>query len=169
MKENGFLRFFVTRTIGQKEKKVLGLLRQETPRYIIIAILNCCGLSSKELCQLLNKSPSTINFHIKRLLRNDIIEICPVGTGFVQKSSSNVFIERNIVGRETVYQLKEPYLIEKLIIMHKDSLLDGVTKDVFDSIRDWHNGNIKNLITLDKSTDRLLEKLFDIFPPPYYI
>ena len=91
----------------------------------------------------------------------------------IQKCSSSVFIERNIVGREIVYQLKEPYKIKKLIILYEDSLLDGISREVFESIRNPHSdlytGKIQKIITLDKSMDRLFEKLFDIFPPMYYI
>jgi DNA-binding transcriptional ArsR family regulator len=175
MKENGYLRFFVNNAVGNNEKKVLSLLRQKTPRHIVISLLSLCGLSSKELCQLLNKSPSTINFHIKILLKNNIIEKCPItpaGKELVQRSSSMVFIERNIVGREIVYQLKEPYQIKKLIIMHENSLLDGISKEVFATMRnrhcDWYDGKMQKVITTDNSIKRLIESVYDIFPHPYH-
>jgi len=170
MKEKGYARYFIARAVGNNEKKVLSLLRQKTPRHIIIAIMSCYGLSSKELCQMLNKSPSTMNFHIKKLIENDIIEVCLAGKGFVQRKTHRIIIERDIVGREIVYRLKDANWVEKVIIMYRNSLLDEIEKDLFDNIDNWDNEKIPRRIrTLDYSINTSLEKFFEIFPHPYHV
>jgi len=70
-KEDGYLRFFVIHTVSNGDKKVLGILRQKTARHIVLVALYEIAVSQKEICDFLQKSPSTINFHIKNLLKNN--------------------------------------------------------------------------------------------------
>ena len=169
-KENGYSRYFIAKAVGNNQKILLGLLRQKTPRYIIIGIMSCLGLSSKELCQLLGKSPATINFHLQKLIKNEIIELCPNENGIVFRKKPNIYIERQLARRELVYRLVDPVWIEKVIIMHKNSILDEIDKGIFESINNWcDNGIPKKVVTLDNSINRSLESLFDIFPNPYCV
>jgi len=61
------MRFFIKYKAGKKEKEIINLLRQETPRHIIFFMLNNSVSSQIELSKELNKNPAAIYFHLKKL------------------------------------------------------------------------------------------------------
>jgi DNA-binding transcriptional ArsR family regulator len=87
----------------------------------------------------LHKHPSTVNFHLKKLL--DI--------GLVEKVK---------IGRKMKYKIKDENLIWSLFIKYKDTL----SIKSIDLYLVWHNNAIVNI------GDRVLNVLWDVFPHPYH-
>src|SRR5690348_8748672 len=69
----GFRRYFVTRTVGRHEKKLLGALRHDAPRRIVLALLDRPEQSHKELQQAMGLAGSTLSFHLQRLVASEVI------------------------------------------------------------------------------------------------
>lgn len=74
-KEKGSTRFYIKGQIGSFDKKYISILRQEIPLKIILYLLQNPCSRHKDLIQQFNLSPSTISYHIKKLVKNNIIEI----------------------------------------------------------------------------------------------
>ena len=66
-KDGRYTRYFVSRKMGVQDKQTISLLRQATPRNIVLFLLLHPRALHKEVCQEIKKSPSTISFHIKKL------------------------------------------------------------------------------------------------------
>lgn len=183
--EDGYKRYFVTNKLGKKEKEILNLLRQEVPRNIIIYHMFFIISSQAELSKALEKHPSTIGFHLKKLKDLGILK-----SGWSHNSKiilkKNIIITRNKVGSEIIYYLSENelfYMIYNLFIIYKDSLPN---QDFMNEILNFVN----DLVYLDKSEKKIMirewlpnkkinnpniivnktiEMLYDIFPHPYHL
>ena len=172
-KEDGFLRLFATHTVSNGDKKQFSYLRQKTTRNIILIILYNIAASQREICDALEKSPSTINFHINKLVENKVIELAPCKKGIIPLScvTRPYKIQKDLTGREIVFRLTDPFTIYRLFNEYKDTLLDEETKIILDGI----NYSIEIGITKLKfgvygtsSYDQHIEYLFEIFPHPYH-
>jgi predicted transcriptional regulator len=73
-KETGYKRLYAKGKIGTKEKKYLFILRQKTLLNIVIQLLREGNLKHKEILDNVDVSPSTLSYHLKKLIKSDIIE-----------------------------------------------------------------------------------------------
>jgi len=104
-KDGNSLRYFLT-DIQSENRKLLGLLRQDSIRKIILFILTKKDVHHEDIVRFVNLSPSTVSWHIKKLLRNEIIT-------------------RVKVGRKTTYKLLiQEEEIVRLLISYNESFLD---------------------------------------------
>jgi len=166
--ENGYLRFFIAQTVGNGDKKLLAFLRQKTTRDILLSLQWCIGLTLSELSQFLEKSPSTINFHLNRLIENHIVVTAPVINGVIYRRNSKDIIDRKLIGREVVYLLKDPAEIYRMFTTYKKSILDEITIKIFEEIYP-SPPFFRRYIPLNHSMDRFINQFFEIFPHPYHI
>jgi len=74
-KETGSTRFYIKGQTGVFDKKYISLLRQEILLKIVLYLLQHPYSKHKELIQQFNLAPSTISYHLKKLITNDIIKI----------------------------------------------------------------------------------------------
>jgi DNA-binding MarR family transcriptional regulator len=65
--------YYVKSISGNKNELVLAILQQETPRAIIMCLLEFPGLSQKEISQSLGLSIPTIKWHISKLFEMNLI------------------------------------------------------------------------------------------------
>jgi DNA-binding MarR family transcriptional regulator len=65
--------YYVKSVFGNRNELVLAILQQETPREIIICLLEFPGLSQKEISQNLGLSIPTIKWHISKLFEMKLI------------------------------------------------------------------------------------------------
>jgi len=107
--EERYTRYYIANKVGKTDKKILNLLRQTVPREIIIFLLLHPYPSQIKISRNLGKHPTTISFHLKKLMNVDIIETIPNGN-------------------ETIYRMKNPQHIYDLLIIYGESLL-GDTAD----------------------------------------
>ena len=73
-KETGYKRLYAKGKIGAKDKKYLFILRQKTLMSIVLQLLKEGNLKHKEILDTIDVSPSTLSYHLKKLIKNDIIE-----------------------------------------------------------------------------------------------
>jgi len=103
--EERYTRYYIANKIGKTDKKILHLLRQTVPREIIIFLLLHPDSLQKKISKNLKKHPTTISFHLNKLMNIDIIETIPNGN-------------------ETIYRIKNPQHISDLLIKYGKSLFD---------------------------------------------
>lgn len=65
--------YYIKSISGNRNELVLAILQQETPRAIIICLLEFPGLSQKEISQNLGLSVPTIKWHISKLFEMKLI------------------------------------------------------------------------------------------------
>jgi len=171
-----YKRFYVKKTVGKKEKEILNLLRQETPRRIIMLFLTPGPgkifidketqkrelskasaykkiYSKNELINLtkywtgpygkyfhLKKHPSTVGFHIKKLLE----------LGLIEKVN---------IGKRYKFKLKDEDMLWSLLIKYKDNL----SIKAIDLYLSWQDE------ALEEAGENILDNLYDVFPNPYHI
>jgi len=176
--DSSYSRLFIADEIGTNDQKILNIIRQKIPRYIILVLHMWIALTQKELSEYLEKHPTTIEYHLKKLLSRGIIEFAPVKDGITLTNIPNKNLDRKPVHNEVLYRLKDPYLVDKLLINYKRSLFkDKIFRDLMehtDRVNDLYvkdRGNIKYKYfkTLKHYEDNLSEMLSDIFPHPYHI
>jgi DNA-binding transcriptional ArsR family regulator len=102
-----YTRYFATGELSRRDKDVLAVLRQKVPRQIAAHLLLEPGSSHGALLTKFQLAPSTLSFHLKKL----------VTTGIVQQEKA---------GRENLYRVVEPELVSRVLIQHRESFFDDV-------------------------------------------
>ncbi len=117
-KEGNNLRYF-PREFHSGNKKVMGLLRQESMRKIMLFLLTHNQPNHEEIVDYVGLSPSTVSWHLKKLEEEQVI-----------KSTK--------AGRKTFYALlTEKSAIMNLLITYQESFFDALVDNV---IKTWEMG-----------------------------
>ena len=95
-----YAQYYASGKVGEKDKKLLSVLRHKAPRKIIIFLLLNSFSFHRDICDHLGLAPSTTSFHLKKLVDLDLIN-------------------RSESGRETIYKINEPEYISDLIITYE--------------------------------------------------
>jgi DNA-binding transcriptional ArsR family regulator len=158
----------VIHSISNGDKKLLGYLRQEPTRNILLSLQWCLGLTLSELSEFLEKSPSTVSFHLKKLTDNGIVVPAPIKNGVIYRHNRNNMFDRGIVGREIIYTLKDPFAVYRAFTIYKKSILNKTTMEIFETIYS-STSKLKRYRPINYSIDTFFEDLlFDVFPHPYH-
>lgn len=112
-----YTRYFATGDLSRRDKDILAVLRQKVPRQIAAYLLLTPESSHGALLTKFALAPSTLSFHIKKL----------VGAGIISQEK---------VGRENLYRVVEPELVSRVLIQHRASFFD----DVIDRFADVWQG-----------------------------
>ncbi len=113
VKDAGYSRYFPTRPPGaetgvdrltSQEKRVLGLLRQPMPLRIIVFLLAAGRAQHRELCAHLGCAPSTLTYHMQRLVVQQVVSQVTAGEG---KGFS--LVDRRGVARLLMLYRPEPF------------------------------------------------------------
>lgn len=72
-KEGRYKRYYTEGKVGSRDKKVLAFLRKDVPRRIIMHIMLNPGARHRDLKSELDVSGSTLSFHIKKMIRKEVI------------------------------------------------------------------------------------------------
>src|SRR3989344_2436686 len=84
-----------------KNKKLLGLLRQKSVREIVLFILAHSDCNHEQIVQTVKVSPSTVSWHLKKLIENKIITYVKIG----RKTNYKLLIdEEDIIKLLTIYK-----------------------------------------------------------------
>ncbi|MFA5862585.1 MAG: helix-turn-helix domain-containing protein [Candidatus Thermoplasmatota archaeon] len=102
-----FTRYFVTGGLSRQEKDVLAVLRQKVPRQIAAHLLLTPGSTHGQLLTKFDLSPSTLSFHLKKLVTRSIVT-------------------QEKAGRENLYRVNDPDLVARVLIAHRESFFDDV-------------------------------------------
>lgn len=165
-----FVRYFAAKKTGNKDKKLLNIIRNDTTRHVILVILHYICASQIDISKELEKHPTTIGPHIKKLIDLEIIETAPVGEGVVYRLRDNCVIERKPIGNEIIYRIKQPKIVYDVLMTYKNTLLDrGLTKITLEMIDYYSSEGMPEKMKSSKKYIKDLEKtLYDIFPHPYH-
>ena len=169
---NGYARYYVKNIVGRVDKEILDLLRQKIPRSILVFLLYSYVSTEKHLSENLDRHPTTIKHHLKKLLDLDIIEPAPVENGVIDNklSSNKPVILRRPVKNEKLYRIKNRALVEKAMSIcwksfKKDEAFKSVCEVVWDMKRS--HGVPKTIKPFEKSIDEVFDRIFEIFPIPW--
>ncbi len=100
-----YLRYYAHIPINDEERRVLELVRQKSVRHILLYLLENDNCNHEHLVKNLDISPSTISWHLKKLIDANIVN-------------------KEVEGRKSFYSINNPELIKKVLIKYKESFLD---------------------------------------------
>ena len=103
--------------ITEDESIVIKALRKQTPRDLLLALIENDGLEFSQLVKAVKKSPSTVSLYLSQIVKDELVEI-------------------RIVELKKRYHIKARDLIDKLIEDYRPSLLEKPTsgfEDIFNS------------------------------------
>ena len=89
VKDSGYKTYYVEGSeVDSEDKKVLAIVRQQIPKNVILLLLKNPVLKHKELAEQLKISPSTLSYHLNKLMEQKIIDVKKYGEdkGYVLKS-----------------------------------------------------------------------------------
>ncbi len=118
-KDGRYTRYFAAKKVGMEDKKIISLLRQQTPRQIVLYLLEYPGAIHKDICSAVGKSPSTVSFHLKKL----------VTAGIVEATS---------LGRKTAYQVVDEERVVNALITYQDTFVDSAVDSFVDTWMSLH-------------------------------
>jgi len=121
-KKDGYNRCFAKGKIGEKDKKLLSILRQKYPLAIIMFLLTNPFSRFKEITGDIDLSPSTLSYHLQKLVDKGIVEFEIIKN-----------VKRYLVkDKKYIIQLLVRYKPHKLIDDYEDMWKDFLwTKDLF--------------------------------------
>jgi len=109
-----YKRYFVKKDGRKEDRKIFSMLRQEVPRRILIFLLSHPKAIHKEICHHIGKAPSTISFHMKKLVKEGLVEEISMG-------------------KEKAYVVKNEEKVIELLITYKESFVDKAVDRFIDA------------------------------------
>jgi len=104
--------------ITEDESIVIKALRKQTPRDLLLALIENDGLEFSQLVKAVKKSPSTVSLYLSQIVKDELVEI-------------------RIVELKKRYHIKARDLIDKLIEDYRPSLLEKPTSGFEDIINSF--------------------------------
>ncbi len=109
---------FYSPKITEDESIAIKALRKQTPRDLLLALIENDGLEFSQLVKAVKKSPSTISLYLSQIVEDGLVEI-------------------RIVELKKIYHIKARDLIDKLIEDYRPSLLEKPTSGFEDIINSF--------------------------------
>lgn len=109
--ESGNARFYVRDKFSGSEKTALSVLRRRIPRNIVLYLLENGESTPGDMLEDFSISNGTLSYHLGRLEKADVLIV-------------------RAEGRKRHYSLKEPDVMEMLLVMFRSSLLDQVVDTI---------------------------------------
>jgi DNA-binding MarR family transcriptional regulator len=166
-----YSRYYVMHNLGNKDKELIGMIRRDTPRNILLLFLIEICMSRKDICETLEIHPNTVDYHLKKMIKADVIE-----PAVYNGKEIKVFnwrkprvMELKPVGSEIIYKLKNPLIVYNAIIINKKSLLDDRFSKMLIS---YLEKNVMwplpaKIANSRISIDKVVNVYFDICPIPF--
>ena len=127
--------------------------------------------SQVDISNSLQKHPTTIEYHLKKLIKLGLIQQVKPINGKVYQETFPKIIECETVGREKVFMLKNPQQIYDLLITYKHSIIENLISEyIFEFIYYFMTtGQPKKVIAPKKWEKALDDLIWEIFPHPYHV
>lgn len=90
-----------------EEERLLALLRDNNIKKICLVLLTKRRVTNKRLAKLLELSPSTVSFHLKKLQEAELIR-------------------KKQMGRKTIFELTDKRKIKEILLGYEKSFLEGL-------------------------------------------
>jgi predicted transcriptional regulator len=119
--KEGYFRRFYTQPLDSEDKKVLSALRQGKMREIVLAVITNEKAKYQFLLDYLRLPPSTLSFYLKYLVEKGILE-------------------REKIGYESVYKVKDEDRVAKVLIAYKASFLDRLVDKALSTWLETYSG-----------------------------
>ena len=150
--DNRYTRYYPTKKVGNNDKEILGLMRQNLPRRIILFLFLYPEHSRRNISEDLEKPLTTISFHLKKLLALNIIE-------------------KRRVGHIYAYRIKNQKEMYNLLISYENSLSDDILGTFLEYVKYVLPDGIPPSYRRrkKKDIDEIIEALYEIFPHPYHV
>jgi predicted transcriptional regulator len=100
-----YLRYYANIQITDEERRILEMLLQKSIRHILLFLLENNNCNHDHLVKNLDIAPSTISWHLKKLIDANIVN-------------------KEVEGRRSFYSTNNPELVKKVLIKYKESFLD---------------------------------------------
>lgn len=142
-KDGKFSRYFVKNLLGRKEKDVISVLRHEVPRTVSILLLFRKEMSHKQILEHVEVSPSTLSFHLAKMVEAEVI-------GREQR------------GRESIYKLVDEALVTKTIIRHRASFRCSIVDrfcEVFEAFAEGEGESRTLIVQEPERVDSLVRSI----------
>jgi len=104
--------------ITEEESIVIKALRKQTPRDLLLALIENDGLEFSQLVKAVKKSPSTVSLYLSQIVEDGLVEI-------------------QFVNLKKRYHIKARDLLDKLIEDYRPSLLEKPTSGFEDIINSF--------------------------------
>jgi len=169
-KDDGkYIRYYIYSKFGRKEKDVVDLIRNKTTRSMIFYFLTFIVCSQAEMSKSIEKHPTTIEFHLKKMEKMGIIKQVKSEYGVVKLDFKPYEVEHIQEGNEIIYCLVDPYLIYDLLVIHKENVLDDEEfRQMFEYIEFGVETGIPDKISSPRdAVDTLIKLFWDMFPPSF--
>lgn len=118
-REGNKIRYFIRKDVSYGDKATIALLRQKTPRRIVVHLMLNPGVNFKDVLEQFKMSKSTLSFHMKKLTEANIVNATKEG-------------------RETFYEVIDQETIARIILTYKASFLDSVVDRFADIWLEMH-------------------------------
>jgi len=160
--DGDFSRFYVLKNFEEKNTEIIHALRKKTQRNILLFLsVNFYG-SQIQISKVLKKSPKTIEYHLKKLLKADLIEKAPTKNGMVFTNLKNLDkMDYKAHGREILYRLKDPYNVYEIIFNYRDSIIDENTEPLEKYFNNLSVDDFFETKNKEKAIDEITEKIFE--------
>jgi predicted transcriptional regulator len=109
----GYTRYYPAYELGTDDKRIMGHLRQEKLREIVLFVLSKEKPTHKDISRQFSLFKSTTSFYMDKL----------IDAGIVSKRKE---------GRNVIYEVKEPQKILRLILIYKKGFGEEIVKRVED-------------------------------------
>ena len=109
----GYTRYYPAYELGTDDKRIMGQLRQEKLREIVLFVLSKEKPTHKDISSHFSLLKSTTSFYMDKL----------IAAGIVSKKKE---------GRNVIYEVKEPQKILRLILIYKKGFGEEIVKRVED-------------------------------------
>ena len=173
-KENFYKRVYAKDKVSIFDKKYLNLIQQKTPRMILMVFCMRGACTQKHLSDMLCKHPTTISYHLKKLIDIGIVEEAKYKDGIIFLNRSDKRnLERRVSKNEIYYTLVDYDTMKNIFITYKKSLFrDKIFKFAFEYIEEVSSNyknkmKTKNIKSAKFYNDNLFEVFFEIFPFPF--
>lgn len=165
-----YSRYFISLEIGEKEKRILNCLRKRTTLHIILWFFIAVQCSQKDISRFLEKHPTTISFHLRKMIQTGIIEQVSIDKGVIHNEIPPITINRPQVSSEKIYVLQDPWMIYDLLIKNKENLGD---KEVVTGIIEYvefiiSEGIPKQIQNREDTKESILNTFYGFFFPPSF-
>ena len=108
-----YVRYYAPSSINKKERKILELLRRKSIRHIVLHLLSSNSSNNGQLTKKLGLSPSTVSWHTKKLIEEEVLE-------------------KKSVGRKSHLTIRDPEFIAKLLVKYGESFMDKLVDRFID-------------------------------------
>jgi predicted transcriptional regulator len=108
-----FIRFYTFEKLGEEERTILELSRQESVRHILIHLLDSGRENHENIVNRLDLSPSTVSWHLKKLVNANILT-------------------KEMDGRKSYYHIENVDIVKNTLIKYRASFLDKLVDHFID-------------------------------------